>query len=234
MEILAAIESIQDFIEMLDGVSNLGIYSCAFLFLILAGAGVPVPEDLTIIACGFLAFHERLNLWVVIAVCVPGTVIGDSVMYAYGRFIGANLTQHRWLKRLVSEKQLDRSEELVTRHGALALIAVRFLPGFRGPTYFTCGTMKFSYLKFWVLDGLAALVSVPLWIWLVYRFGEQIEANFKRWQGWLAILLIGLAAAIVLRLFYVRFKRVRRSRELNRLREQRETERQSSADQPTG
>ena len=54
-------------------------------------------------------------------------------------------------------------------------MVARFLPGLRAPTYFTVGHSRVPYWEFLAFDGLAALVSAPLWVCLGFWFGDDIE-----------------------------------------------------------
>jgi membrane protein DedA with SNARE-associated domain len=51
----------------------------------------------------------------------------------------------------------------------------RFLPGLRAPIFFTAGSTRVKFWKFFCLDGLAALVSVPFFVWL----GHWLWMKFK-------------------------------------------------------
>ena len=54
-------------------------------------------------------------------------------------------------------------------------MVARFLPGLRAPTYFTVGHSRVPFWEFLLFDGLAALVSAPLWVCLGFWFGDDIE-----------------------------------------------------------
>jgi membrane protein DedA with SNARE-associated domain len=56
-----------------------------------------------------------------------------------------------------------------------------------------------SYSKFLVIDGLAALVSVPTQIFLVAHYGEDIIKQVKRFNA-----AIGIIVAIILIVFVTR------------------------------
>ena len=58
---------------------------------------------------------------------------------------------------------------------------------------------RVSFLRFIALDGLAALISVPFWVWLGYLGAEHREwvlAQLHRGQGVLAALLVVLVAFV--------------------------------------
>ena len=77
------------------------------------------------------------------------------------------------------------------------------MPGFRTPLFFATGSYHVPFWKFLALDGLAALISVPLWVYVGFLFGanlEELERVIRRFQfgiygvlgGLIAIFLIGI------------------------------------------
>jgi len=66
------------------------------------------------------------------------------------------------------------------------------MPGLRTPVYFSMGVFKKSFLKFILIDGLAALISVPVWIYIGMVFGRNIpvlEKHVKHMQEGIYITL---------------------------------------------
>ena len=51
----------------------------------------------------------------------------------------------------------------------------RFMPGLRTPLFFATGSYHVPFWKFFMLDGIAALISVPLWVYVGFLFGENLE-----------------------------------------------------------
>ena len=55
---------------------------------ILAGFGVPVPEDVTLIAGGIIAGLGYADVRIMCAVGLAGVLVGDSSMFLIGRHLG--------------------------------------------------------------------------------------------------------------------------------------------------
>jgi membrane protein DedA with SNARE-associated domain len=88
-------------------------------------------------------------------------------------------------------------EGLFARHGEKIVIAARFMPGVRAVTYFTAGSAGMPYPRFICFDGLAALLSAPLFVLLGYRFGrhlQQVIELMKKYQ----LIAVGLLLGTVL------------------------------------
>jgi membrane protein DedA with SNARE-associated domain len=53
------------------------------------------------------------------------------------------------------------------------MFVARFLPGLRTPVFFSAGmSHRVSFATWFLMDGFAALISVPIWVYLGY-FGAQ-------------------------------------------------------------
>jgi membrane protein DedA with SNARE-associated domain len=146
-----------------------------FLVLILCGLGLPVPEDIVLVAAGALGEIDGRRWIEVSALMYAGVMLGDSTIFFAGRFFGTRLRASRWFQRYFSEKKQAKVEDLFERYHSWVLFVGRFLPGLRAPIFFTAGSTRVKYWKFFFFDGLAALISVPFFVWL----GHWLWAKFK-------------------------------------------------------
>jgi hypothetical protein len=89
------------------------------------------------------------------------------------------------------------------------VMIARFMPGLRAVTYFTAGSVRMPYLQFIFWDGLAALVSAPFFVWLGFRFGDEMDALIGRVKDgqMAAITALVLLGATFLLFRYVRNRR---------------------------
>lgn len=150
-------------------------YIGLFSVLLVAGLGVPLPEDIPLLAAGWLVHKGHANLYAMIAVGMVGVLTGDLMLFSMGRKYGEHITEHRLLRRVASPALLARAERLFAQHGAKIIFVARFMPGLRSVLFLTAGIFRVRRLKFILIDGSAALASVPLLIWLGSKFGAHIE-----------------------------------------------------------
>ncbi len=202
-------------------------FGCAFVFitLLLCGFGLPMPEDIILVAGGILAWkaspirealgqaslHGMLGdqglLWMIVA-GLAGILAGDLVIFLAGRRFGARVADFRPLRRIISPEKLEQVEKLMRRRGDLVVVIARYLPGLRAPTYFTAGHARMPLWEFVLLDGLAALVSAPVWVCLGFYFGSDIEAAALKAKEFGHVIL-GVAIAVVI-LLILRWLHLRR------------------------
>lgn len=198
--------------QLVEGSSGLVAYASIFGVLVACGLGVPLPEDISLILGGYLAYTGAAQLPMMMAVGFLGILVGDSLVYLGGRKLGARMGRNPsgFFGRLVTPEKRARVEALFARHGQKIVIIARFLPGVRAVTYFTAGSAGMSYVRFILFDGLAAIASAPLFVFLGYKFGGELELlveALKRGQlrvaGALAVIIAG----------YLLVTRLRRRRE---------------------
>ncbi len=159
------------FFEFLGQWSYLGL----LLVLLAAGLGLPLPEDIPLIAAGWLVHRGQADLGLMIATGLFGVLLGDTIMYAMGRRYGIHIVEHRWFRRIAKPWLLEKAKNKYHQHGIKILFAARFMPGIRAIMYLTAGVFRVPYWKFLAIDALAACISVPVWIIAGDFFGERIE-----------------------------------------------------------
>jgi membrane protein DedA with SNARE-associated domain len=154
------------------------IYAGLFLVLFFSGLGLPIPEEITLLTGGFLVNLGVAGFYPTLASVFAGVLTGDMAMYSIGRRWGQGIITHRHLRRIFCEERLERVRQFFRDHGSKTIFIARFISGFRMAAFLAAGTMGVKPSKFLFLDFLAALIAVPLLLYLGYYFGENI--------GWLA------------------------------------------------
>lgn len=179
-------------------------YIAVFLVLVACGFGLPVPEDITLIAggviCG-LAVQDGLNVHVMLIISLAGVLIGDGTMFLLGRLLGSKVKTLPLLRRIFTDKVYHKMQEKVHRYGTRILFVARFLPGLRAPIFITSGiSRKVSYWKFLLMDGSAAIISVPIWVYAGYYFAYDLDNLIiwiKKSEG-ITLSIVGIIIAVIL------------------------------------
>ena len=135
----------------------------AVFALVFAESGILLgfflPGDTVLLAVGALtASPDRgLSLSVLIAVVLVAAVTGDGVGYWTGARAGAPLLQ-RDRGRLLNRRNLARATRLYDRHGALAVIAARWIPWLRVLVPVMAGVAGMPYRRFLVANVVGAVL----------------------------------------------------------------------------
>ncbi len=207
----------QFFTDLLMQTEGLAAYGVIFGVLLACGMGIPLPEDISLVTGGFLAYLGAAQLQAMMAVGFVGILCGDTLIFFAGRRVGTQVGRggHGFLARIVTPEKRRRVEELFARHGEKIVMLARFLPGVRAVTYFTAGSARMKYRRFIFFDGIAALGSAPLFVYLGYRFGDELEALIRAVrQGESAVIIL---LGVVVSLFVYRRWRASAQRKRQRL-----------------
>lgn len=188
-------------------------YLIIFGILLACGLGIPIPEDLSLIAGGYISYKGYTNVHIMFVVSMIGVLLGDSIIFWLGKNYGPRLAKKWFFKKILSPQRLALVSQKLQKQGSKIIFAARFMPGFRAPVYFSAGTLGYSYKVFLFYDGLAAILSVPAIIYSVYFFGDQIEEAV----GWIKrvehgiILVITTILCIVLVKWLINRRRLQAS-----------------------
>jgi membrane protein DedA with SNARE-associated domain len=186
-------------------------YVAIFTILLLCGLGVPVPEDITLIAGGILAYYGVCDVWVMIGVGLLGVLLGDSLVFWLGHKFGRRLLKKWPFRMFIDESKIQNIRGKLHHHGGKLLFTARFMPGLRSTVFFASGLLHFPYRKLIVYDGAAALISVPAIVYSVYYFGDFLEhviRLIKRVEGGIAGLIVALVLFFVVKYWLKHKKKV--------------------------
>ncbi len=146
-----------------------------------------VQEDAPTIGAALLAGAGKLNWRVAFVACFAGIWIGDALLYLLARGAGRPLLATRPAQRFVKAESLARGEAWFARRGTWALVASRFVPGLRLPTYLAAGFLRVSFPKFILVTGGAVLVWTAVLFLAAHWLGEQAQSAFHNSGGALAL-----------------------------------------------
>jgi pimeloyl-ACP methyl ester carboxylesterase/membrane protein DedA with SNARE-associated domain len=147
------------------------------LFLFLAGSTL-VSEDLTCVAAGVMVAQGRVSLLLAASGCLAGIYLGDLLLFLLGRVIGRSALKRAPLKWFLRDRDVALGSAWFSSQGFKVIVASRFLPGTRLPTYFAAGLLHTSFWKFAIYFFLAAVVWTPALVALsAWLGGGVIESS---------------------------------------------------------
>lgn len=182
---------------LIDFFSGYG-YWAVFLVLLACGFGLPIPEDITLVSGGVISGLGYTNVHWMLVVSMIGVLLGDSIMYWLGRIYGEKILKFPLIRSIVTPERLVAVQQRFEKNGNMLLFFARFLPGLRAPIYMVSGiTQRVSYTKFIAIDFFAAIISVPIWVYLG-DFGAKnldwLQAQIQKGQMaiWIVLVVVGL------------------------------------------
>ena len=180
--------------------SDYGYFAVLFV-LIICGFGVPIPEDITLVSGGVISGLGYTNVHIMLVVSLFGVLLGDSTMYWLGRIYGTKILRFRPIRRFLTLDRLRMVRSKFEQYGNRVLFVARFLPGLRAPIYMVAGiTRRVSFIRFLLLDFFAAIISVPIWVYLGDLGASNLDwlhEQIKKGQSIIYILIAFLAIYLI-------------------------------------
>lgn len=165
----------QWFISHLSTMTPLGAYAWLAGILLLCGMGLPIPEDISLIAAGYFSWKGVLNVHWAFAICFAAVLIGDTAAFFMGSLFGRRVLASRWARRYFTPRRQLRVRAYFRKFGNRVVLVGRFTPGFRFTIFFTAGTLHLRPSVFFIYDFAAAAFSVPVLVYSAWFFGGQID-----------------------------------------------------------
>lgn len=170
------------------------------LFLIIfCETGVVVlpflPGDSLLFAIGAFAARGSFDFWTISLSLLAAAIIGDSVNYAIGKYVGPKVF-YKDNSKFFNKDHLIKAQKFYEKYGAKTIIIARFIPIVRTFAPFVAGIGEMTYKKFMTYNVVGAILWVFSFIPLGYFFGNLpfIQSNFKLVM--VAIIVISVLPAI--------------------------------------
>lgn len=184
----------------------LAIYGLPVYFatMLITAVGIPFPVMIVLIIAGAFVDEGRLELWQVIAAGTVGTVIGDNIGYAIGKY-----GSRRWIDRLTARlgDKAAKADDFARKWGAMSIFLSRWLITPLSPWInITSGMTGYSWPKFLFWDFLGKLVWVVLYVTLGMLFSEHVQ-EIGELAGDLTWVIVGIAAAAIMGWVFLKHKR---------------------------
>lgn len=167
--------------------------------------GLPIPEDLPLLIAGVLCHDGTVLIEWALAICYIGVLCGDILIFAIGRRFGPSLFEKSWFRHKFPPRKVKLIRLKLERRSLVMIFLARHLFYLRTVTFLTCGAVRMTLWRFIVADALAALISVPLMIFLGYKFAEHLDQIRDMIRS--ATYLSGLVVALVIGLIYLYYRR---------------------------
>lgn len=149
-----------------------------------------LPGDSLLFVAGAVAATGAMNIWVLMIVILAGAVIGNTVNYYIGNWLGHKVYDGTigWIDPVALKKTHDFYE----KHGGKTLIIARFTPVVRSFAPLVAGAGDMDIVRFQFFNVVGAALWVVSLVGGGYLFGNVpfIKENLS------IILLIGILAVV--------------------------------------
>jgi membrane-associated protein len=156
--------------------SEYGAWLYIVLFLVIfAETGLVVfpflPGDSILFVAGTVVAAAELDVHVLVFLLSAAAILGDSVNYAVGHFIGPKVFDRpdsRWIR----QDHLRRTQKFYDKYGGLTIIIGRFVPIIRTFAPFLAGVAGMSYRRFLPYNVVGGVAWITTLVYGGYLFGN--------------------------------------------------------------
>ena len=192
--------------DLLSGMQNWG-YAIVFVIVVLecqAFLGLFMPGESLVVLTGFLAAQQVLNLQLLIPVIAAAAIIGDTIGYELGRWLGRD-----WLRRhgptfWLRPERLDRMDAFFARHGGISVLFAHFLHVGRALMPFLAGAARFPYLQFLAYNATGCILWATTFSLIGYWFGQSWHL-LEHWIGRASIFVVLFGGLIIATVWFWRW-----------------------------
>ena len=187
--------------------SNLN-YGTVFLLMLLESTVVPVPSELVVAPAAYHSAAGHLNIFLVVLFATLGADCGATINYLAGYYLGRPIIYRFANSRLghlclLNQKKVEHSEGYFNKHGMVATITGRLLPGIRHLISIPAGLAK---MKFWQFL-LYTTIGAGAWNCILAALGwylhsvvpeEQLNDKIMEYGEYIKFGIIGVVAVAAL------------------------------------
>ena len=136
-------------------------YGTIFVLMLLESTVIPVPSELVVAPAAYHAAGGNLDIWLVILFSTLGADVGVTINYLAGWYLGRPIiykfANSKWGHLcLLNQEKVEKSERYFEKHGMVATITGRLLPGIRHLISIPAGLSRMNYWKFLLYTTIGA------------------------------------------------------------------------------
>jgi membrane-associated protein len=165
-------------------IQDYGQWTYLILFLIVfCETGLVVtpflPGDSLLFVAGTFAALGSLNLTWLLVLLTAAAILGDTINYWIGNYIGPRVFQIED-SRIFKKEYLDRTHQFYEKYGPITIVIGRFVPIIRTFAPFLAGVGSMTYGKFLVYNVAGGILWIVLFTLGGYFFGNLpiVKKNF--------------------------------------------------------
>ena len=161
---------------MSDELLSHGSLVLVFVWLMIGSLGIPLPEDIALLAAGVMLSQGTAGIIPTVIVVTVGVLGGDLVLFLTARRLGLRAYDKKLFQRLLPPARRARFEDLYAKHGGKVVFIARHVAGLRAATFVLAGIHGMAVRRFVFWDALGACITVPLIVGLGYIGASHIDA----------------------------------------------------------
>ena len=152
-------------------------------------AGFFLPGDSLLVTAGLVASQGKLDIVKLNLLLMAAAVLGDSVGYAIGHFVGPRMFR-REDSFFFKKEYVEKTHAFFEKHGGKTIILARFVPIIRTFAPTVAGVGRMSYGKFLSYNLIGGIAWVAAMTMVGYTLGRTIPNIEKHMHIVVGIVIV--------------------------------------------
>lgn len=199
-----------DLAEQLD-------YFYVTLLMAVESSFIPFPSEVVVPPAGYMAAEGNMNIFAVVAFATLGSLIGAVVNYVLSLYVGRPIVYKFADSRLghlclLNKAKIQKAEAYFDKHGIVATLLGRLVPGIRQLISIPAGLARMNFLKFCLYTTVGAglwnivLAAIGYYLHSVVGSRDELLESVKDYE---TPIVVAICAVIALFVAFVVFKNIR-------------------------
>lgn len=187
-------------------------YPAILLLMLLESTVVPVPSELVVAPAAYHAASGELNVFLVVLFATIGADLGASINYFVALYVGRPVVYKFANSRLgklclLNQRKVEGTERYFDKHGVIATLTGRLVPGIRHLISIPAGLARMNYWKFLLYTTIGAglwhaILAAMGWYLSTFVPENELEATIKQYNHYIvgaivAIIVLAIAYFVV-------------------------------------
>lgn len=153
-------------------------YQGIMIALLLEMVGIPFPGETILTLAGIAWKQGTFSLLPLLIAALAGNIIGSTLAYLIGRFLGRTIIIRFGNSLKISEEKFNAADKTFNKYQIPIVLFGKFIAGLRVLAGYLSGINRMAFLKFSIYNAIGSFV----WIFVFVLFGRYVEIAWQHYH----------------------------------------------------
>ncbi len=185
---------------IVNTIGRLG-YMGIIALMFLESSFFPFPSEVVVPPAGYLASQGEMNIWLVVACGIFGSLLGALFNYLLALWLGRPFLLRYGKYFFFTQERFHKVDDFFFRHGEISTFVCRLIPGIRQYISFPAGLARMNLMRFCFYTSFGA----SIWVVVLASIGFFVGNNMELVNQYSKKATLALIACItIILIFYIK------------------------------